>query len=219
MISTGRRQVNQRKKMAERIKLNKISLREQKQKLAMYSRFLPALEARKQQFLMQLALTRKEIQQKEARLQEIIQEISVWSGLLEDMGSMVKSYLEIKEVKSSVRNVADLKVPYFQGVTFNNPPYGFFSTPYSFEAVVTALREAVEINEEIRMLRIGEEMLFNGFRKTSQRINLYEQRLIPGCREAMRKIAVYLQDQQSAAVGVAKVAKRMLEDVMHSSGA
>jgi len=219
LISTGRRQVNQRKKMAERIKLNKISLREQKQKLAMYSRFLPALEARKQQFLMQLALTRKEIQQKEARLQEIIQEISVWSGLLEDMGSMVKSYLEIKEVKSSVRNVADLKVPYFQGVTFNNPPYGFFSTPYSFEAVVTALREAVEINEEIRMLRIGEEMLFNGFRKTSQRINLYEQRLIPGCREAMRKIAVYLQDQQSAAVGVAKVAKRMLEDVMHSSGA
>jgi vacuolar-type H+-ATPase subunit D/Vma8 len=35
--------------------------------------------------------------------------------------------------------------------------------------------------------------------------------LIPECREAIRKISVYLQDQQAAAVGVAKVAKRMTE--------
>jgi vacuolar-type H+-ATPase subunit D/Vma8 len=65
------------------------------------------------------------------------------------------------------------------------------------------------------MLKEGERVLYEGFRKTSQRINLYEQRLIPGCREAIRRIVVYLQDQQAAGVGVAKVAKRLTEAAMH----
>lgn len=197
--------------MAERIKLNKVSLRVQKQKLGMYQRFLPALEARKQQFLMHLALVRKEIATQEARMQEILREIGVWSSLYGDMGPLLRYFIEIKEVKTSIRNVAGLKAPQFHGVVFSDPPYSFFATPFSFEEVLRQTREAMECRESIRMLREQEKVLFEGFRKTSQRINLYEQRLIPDCREAIRKIAVYLQDQQAAAVGVAKVAKRMTE--------
>jgi V/A-type H+-transporting ATPase subunit D len=197
--------------MAERIKLNKVSLRIQKQKLAMYQRFLPALEARKQQFLMHLAIVRKEIAVQEARMQEILQEIRVWSPLYGDMGPLLRYFIEIQEVKTSIRNVAGLKVPQFHGVVFKDPPYSFFATPASFEEVLRQSREAIECREAIRMLREQEKVLYEGFRKTSQRINLYEQRLIPDCREAIRKIAVYLQDQQAAAVGVAKVAKRMTE--------
>jgi V/A-type H+-transporting ATPase subunit D len=197
--------------MAERIKLNKVSLRIQKQKLGMYQRFLPALEARKQQFLMHLALVRKEIAAQETRMQEILREIAAWSALYGDMGPLLRHFIEIKEVKTSIRNVAGLKAPQFHGVVFSDPPYSFFATPFSFEEVLRQSREAIECREAIRMLREQEKVLYEGFRKTSQRINLYEQRLIPGCREAIRKIAVYLQDQQAAAVGVAKVAKRMTE--------
>ncbi len=197
--------------MAERIKLNKVSLRTQKQKLAMYQRFLPALEARKQQFLMQLAIVRKEIEEQEARLQEALGEIREWAALYGDMGPLLRYFLEIEEVEKSIRNVAGLNVPRFEGVVFRDPPYSFFATPPSFEEVLRRSRAAVESREAIRVLKEGEQALFEGFRKTSQRINLYEQRLIPDCREAIRRIVVYLQDQQAAAVGVAKVAKRMTE--------
>lgn len=197
--------------MDERIKLNKVSLRTQKQKLGMYQRFLPALEARKQQFLMKLSIVRKEIAQQEERLAKILQEIAVWSSLYGDMGELLKYFIEIKEVKSVVHNVAGLKVPHFAGIEFNDPPYSFFATPASFDEVMRQSREAIECREIIRLLKQQEAILFEGFRKTSQRINLYEQRLIPGCKEAIRKIVVYLQDQQAAAVGVAKVAKRMTE--------
>lgn len=200
--------------MAERIKLNKVSLRTQKQKLAMYQRFLPALEARKQQFLMQLAIVRKQIADQEARLQEILREIATWGALYGDIGPLLKYFIEIREIRSTIRNVAGLKVPEFQGVAFSDPPYSFFATPLSFEEALRQSRDAIECREAIRMLKEGERVLFEGFRKTSQRINLYEQRLIPGCREAIRKIVVYLQDQQAAAVGVAKVAKRMTEAAM-----
>lgn len=201
--------------MAERIKLNKVSLREQKQKLAMYERFLPALEARKQQFLMQLAVVRKEIQEQEAVLNEKINAISLWSPLYWDMEGMLPFFIHIREVKTTWKNVAGLRVPEFQSVIFEEPHYSLFATPYSFDQVVQKTREVIFIREKTLVLKQEEHILSEGFRKTSQRINLYEQRLIPGCREAIRKISVYLQDQQAAAVGVAKVAKALSEEASY----
>jgi V/A-type H+/Na+-transporting ATPase subunit D len=197
--------------MAERVKLNKVSLREQKQKLALYQRFLPALEARKQQFLMQLGSVRKDIRDREAALAHLLADTEQWSALIRDMEGLLRYFLEIREVRFSLHNVAGLNIPWFREVIFAEPSYSVFATAYSFETVLTRLREAICLREEIRILREQEKILADGFRKTSQRINLYEQRLIPSCREALRKIAVYLQDQQAAAVGVAKVAKRLLE--------
>jgi V/A-type H+-transporting ATPase subunit D len=197
--------------MAERIKLNKVSLREQKQKLALYQRFLPALEARKQQFLMQLGLVRKDIRRQEEALAALLASISQWSSLLWDLEPLLRYFLKIEEVRISLHNVAGLNIPRFQEVIFQDPSYSVFATAYSFETVLVRMREAIALREEIRILKEQERILSDGFRKTSQRINLYEQRLIPDCRDALRKIAVYLQDQQAAAVGVAKVAKRLSE--------
>jgi len=197
--------------MAQRIKLNKVSLREQKQKMALYQRFLPALEARKQQFLMQLAVVRKNIREQKDAMTQLAADISLWAPLIRDMEGLLKPLLGIRQVRVSMHNVAGLKIPLFQEVIFEDLSYSIFATSYSFEIVLKRLREAIRRREKLKILLTQERILAEGFRKTSQRINLYEQRLIPECREALRKIAVYLQDQQAAAVGVAKVAKRLLE--------
>ena len=197
--------------MAERIKLNKVSLREQKQKMALYQRFLPALEARKQQFLMQLGVVRKDIRKQENALAQLIADMALWAPLIRDMEGLLKSFLTIRQIRVALHNVAGLKIPLFEEVVFEDPSYSVFATSYSFEIVLERLREAIRRREKLKILLEQERILADGFRKTSQRINLYEQRLIPECREALRKITVYLQDQQAAAVGVAKVAKRLLE--------
>jgi vacuolar-type H+-ATPase subunit D/Vma8 len=94
--------------MAERIKLNKVSLREQKQKLGLYQRFLPALEARKQQFLMQLGLVRRDIRRQEEALAALLAAIAPWSALFRDLESLMRYFLKIEEVRFSLRNVAGL---------------------------------------------------------------------------------------------------------------
>jgi V/A-type H+-transporting ATPase subunit D len=197
--------------MAERIKLNKVSLREQKQKMALYQRFLPALEARKQQFLMQLGVVRKDIRKQENALAQLIADMALWAPLIRDMEGQLKPFIKIRQIRVAMHNVAGLKIPLFEEVVFEDPAYSVFATSYSFEIVLERLREAIRRREKLKILLEQERILADGFRKTSQRINLYEQRLIPECREALRKITVYLQDQQAAAVGVAKVAKRLLE--------
>ena len=118
--------------MTERIKLNKVSLREQKQKLGLYRRFLPALEARKQQFLLQLGVVRKDIQMRQETLTELLKEIAQWSALIRDHEPLMRYFLEIEEVRSSVHNVAGLKIPRFEKLIFSEPPYSVFATAYSF---------------------------------------------------------------------------------------
>ena len=89
------------------------------------------------------------------------------------------------EVRFSLHNVAGLKIPRFEEVIFEDPSYSVFATAYSFEMVLARMREAIALREEIRSSEgTGADLLSDGFRKTSQRINLYEQRLIPDCREA-----------------------------------
>lgn len=199
----------------ERIRLNKISLREQKQKKAMYERFLPALEVRKQQLLLQLAMVRDNIRKEQVNLEKVLEEIRTWASLYWNMEQMLKYFISIREVRSTWRNVAGLKVREFLEVVYEDPGYSLFVTPYSFDTVLAKSRAAIALREKIAILKEQERILGEGFRKTSQRINLYEKRLIPFCQDSIRKISVYLQDQQAAAVGVAKVAKRLSEEATY----
>jgi len=201
--------------MAERIRLNKVSLREQKQKMAMYERFLPALDARKQQLIMQLTVIRTNIRDLRELMETMVEEIRSWASLYWDIEGVLRFYIAIQEIRCASRNIAGLKIREFKEVVFDDPGYSLFRTPYSFDAVLKRTREAISLRERIKILEEQEQVLLEGFRKTSQRINLYEKMLIPQCRDAVRRISVYLQDQQAAAVGVAKVAKRLSEEASY----
>ena len=201
--------------MAERIRLNKVSLREQKQKMTMYERFLPALEARKQQLIMQLAVIRTNILVQRELMETMLADIRSWASLYWDVGKILRYYIAIREIRCVSRNVAGLKIREFKEVIFDDPGYSLFRTPFSFDTILKKTRDAISLREGIKILEEQEQVLLEGFRKTSQRINLYEKRLIPQCREAIRRISVYLQDQQAAAVGVAKVAKRLGEEASY----
>ncbi len=195
--------------MAERIRLNKVSLREQKQQLGLYQRFLPALEARKQMFLLQLGEVRRQAQAKAGQLEAALGVAVRFSGLLRQMEPLMKEQTRIERTETSIVNFAGLRVPHLDRLVFEDRPYGLFETPYAFEAARDSLRAIIVLKTELAFLRRQEELLFEGLRKTSQRINLYEQRLMPDCREAIRRINVYLQDQRAVSVGVAKAAKRL----------
>jgi V/A-type H+/Na+-transporting ATPase subunit D len=204
--------------MAERIRLNKVSLREQKQKAAMYERFLPALEARKQQLVMQLAIVRRNIHDHRDIMLKALAEIRSWASLYWEMDEILKFFLSVKEVRFTPRNVAGLKIRNFEEIVFDDPGHSLFRMPHSFDTVLQKTREEISLREHLKLLEEQEHILMEGLRKTSQRINLYEKRLIPQCRESIQKMSVYLQDQQAAAVGVAKVAKRLSEEASFYAG-
>ncbi len=55
-----------------------------------------------------------------------------------------------------------------------------------------------------------ESLLRQELRTTTQRVNLFEKKLIPELKENIRKIKIFLGDEETAAVGRAKQAKAKL---------
>ncbi len=196
--------------MADKVKLNKNSLREQKQALDLYREFLPTLELRKQQLQAELRATYQRVRQQEAELSETLAGASSWSPMLASTFEAVRQLVVVDEVLEGRGNVAGVTVPVYEGVRFEDQPYSLVATPPFYDAAVALWRRAIEARAAVRILRKQAEALDHTLTKTTQRINLYEKVLIPHCRENIRRIKVYLGDQQTAAVCRAKIAKGKL---------
>ncbi len=196
--------------MAEKIKLNKNTLREQTQMLKLYLEFLPTLELRKQQLQSELRKLQKRIRQKEAAQDSLLQSASSWAPMLQQVLPWVQPLVAIHQVHVSRGNVAGVKVPVFQRVDFKPVSYSLLATPPIYDAALDFIYRAISSREELKVMNRQEQMLQQELTKTTQRINLYEKVLIPETRENIRKIKVYLGDQQTAAVCRAKIAKAKL---------
>jgi V/A-type H+-transporting ATPase subunit D len=130
---------------------------------------------------------------------------------------MLKSYLPwlrphvvIESVQKRAANVAGVSVPIFGGVQFSRARYSLLGTPPFFDTAVEYLQRALAAREELKVLREQQERLQRELTKTTQRINLYQEVLIPEARDNIHRIRVYLGDQYTAAVCRAKIAKDKL---------
>jgi V/A-type H+/Na+-transporting ATPase subunit D len=196
--------------MAEKIKLNKNSLRDQNQSLKLYLEFLPTLELRKQQLQSEVASARKEMDRAQLRRDALLDDAREWRARLNTVLPMVQDLLRVDLVSVYSANVAGVRVPVFDKVVFKKGAYSLAATPWILDAAMTFFEKAITAREQMRVLQEKHALLVAELIKTTQRINLYEKVLIPQTRENIRKIRVYLGDQQTAAVCRAKIAKNKI---------
>ncbi len=194
----------------EKIKLNKNTLRDQREALKLYSDFLPTLELRKQQLQAEVRHLNKEIGEASEALDELLEGTESWAGLLGSTFETVRHLVRIERVVRGQGNVAGVRIPVLKGVRFAAISYSLIATTPAIDAAVEFWQQAVTKREEIKILDQQLKMLTTELTKTTQRINLYEKVLIPQTKENIRRIKVYLGDQQTAAVCRAKIAKAKL---------
>ncbi|MCK5805983.1 MAG: V-type ATP synthase subunit D, partial [Lentisphaeria bacterium] len=130
--------------------------------------------------------------------------IEVLDGLHE---KQLHDLLVVEHLHTGIRNIAGIDTPTFEGVAFRPAPYDFYATPLWYDEVLAAARRLVEFAlrrsiVEKQLLLIEQEL-----RVVTQRVNLFEKVKIPEARENIRRIQIYLGDQQTNAVGRAKIAK------------
>ena len=70
----------------------------------------------------------------------------------------------------------------------------------------------VSLREAIKVIEQGISILKHELRITTQRVNLFEKVKIPGAKEAIRSIKIYISDQMANAVGRSKIAKNKIEE-------
>lgn len=95
-------------------------------------------------------------------------------------------------------------------LTFKDISYDIDDYPLWVDTALIKLREIARLDALVSTLRKQEELLEKELRATSQRVNLFEKVKIPEAKENIRKIGVYLGDQQTAAVVRGKISKKKL---------
>jgi V/A-type H+/Na+-transporting ATPase subunit D len=196
--------------MAEKPKFNKTSLKAQRDSLGKYQKFLPILLLKKMQLQLVIRQLEPVVEAKRRELEETIVGIRPWGGLLSEETIDIEDYLQVEEVRTKKDNIAGVEIPEFDRVVYKDRPYSLFATPAWLDEALLVLRQLVSLKEELRVLLRKEALLREELRTTTQRVNLFEKKLIPELKENIRKIRIFLGDDETAAVGRAKLAKAKL---------
>lgn len=200
-----------------RIKLTKTELRLQQIRLKQLQKYLPTLQLKK-------ALLQVEVNQTNLEIDQLVQQFHSQETLIqkyiplfaEKNSASFFSSLSIIEVKKNYENIAGVEIPLFQEVVFAEPDYSLFDTPVWYESAMDAMRKLLSIQENIRVVEEKKTALEKELRDVSIRVNLFEKILIPRCIENIKRIKIFLGDQQLAAVSQAKVSKKkILERTVH----
>lgn len=196
--------------MAE-IKLTKSEMREQRTKLTQLKRYLPTLQLKKALLQSEVNDVRSEI----IRLEEAFHEkrliASDASGLLsEKFGLDLSQSAKVKAIVKTHENIAGVDIPIFQAVEYVPFEYSLLDTPPWLDSYIKKLRATAEAKAKVIVAQEKKRVLEEELREVTIRVNLFEKNLIPKAEKNIRKIKVFLGDQELAAVSQAKVAKRKI---------
>lgn len=197
--------------MAE-IKFTKNELRDQQTRLAQLERYLPTLQLKKAMLQAEVHEARLEIDRLQKKFDEKRQYVESYSALLATKTTInpLKA-VKIKKIYKHFDNIAGVEIPYFEKIEFEEFSYNLFETPPWVDSAILSLRDLTEAQVHIQIVQEQKKALEKEWREVSIRVNLFEKILIPRALANIKKIKVFLGDQQLAAVSQAKVAKAKIE--------
>lgn len=197
--------------MAE-IKLTKNELRFQQLRLGQLNKYLPTLQLKKAMLQAEVNEARLEILAVTKEYETQYEKVESFSALLSDESAFDPDQaVKVKEIHKRYENIAGVEVPYFDSLDFEPFHYSLFESPPWFDALIRELRHLISAQEKINVAREKKAALEKELREVSIRVNLFEKILIPRALKNIKKIKVFLGDQELSAVAQAKVAKEKIE--------
>jgi len=190
-----------------KIRLTKNELKKQKDSLKMYKRYLPTLMLKKQQLQGEIRLTELRLKELKNAKDNLDESFKTWIGVFGEKGFFTESILKITSLRTGHGNVAGVEIPIFEGADFQIEQYDLARTPAWLDKAVEAMKQALLLDLESQIVEEQLKRLEHELRTTTQRVNLFEKVKIPQTIGNIKKIQVYLGDQQTAAVVRGKIAK------------
>ncbi|MBD3387282.1 V-type ATP synthase subunit D [candidate division KSB1 bacterium] len=193
-----------------KVRLTKNELKKQKDDLRRFTRYLPTLELKKKQLLVEIAKIQGEIERIESEMEKTNKQVSAWADVFaEDID--LDELVVVKDIDTSSGNIAGIDIPIFEGVEFEDVEIDLFNTPLWVDSGIEVVRSQLEKRAALQVAKKQQEIIREELRVTIQRIKLFEEVKIPEARENIRKIQIFLADQQTAEVVRGKIAKAKIE--------
>ena len=193
-----------------KIKLTKNELKVQKDALKMYRRYLPTLTLKKQQLQSEIrTIEAKAIAVRKQR-EDLEQGFSSWIAVFSETEAFPDGIITVSNIRKGTGNIAGVTIPTFEGADFYRGDYDLYETPLWVDIAANHMEKAMSLDLEAEVLDEQVRLLEKELLSTSQRINLFEKVKIPETEENIKKISIYMADQQVSAVVRSKISKRKI---------
>ena len=194
-----------------KIKLTKNELKVQKDSLKMFKRYLPTLMLKKQQLQTEIrTIDAKAKEVRQARV-ELEKEFDAWIAVFGEQEAFTKDMVTVKNIKKGTGNIAGVTIPIYEGADFSRGDYDLYETPLWVDMAADRMEKALSLDLEAEVLDEQVRLLSQELRTTTQRVNLFEKVKIPEAKANIKKISVYIGDEQTAAVVRSKISKKKLQ--------
>ena len=194
-----------------KVRLTKNELKKQKDSLKRYKRYLPTLMLKKQQLQGEIRLTDLRLKELNSEIENLDEAFKKWIGVFGETGFFTKDILVISSLIVEHGNVAGVPIPIFKGADFEIARYDLIHTPLWLDKAIDCMKQSLLLELEAEVVEEQRKRLDRELRTTTQRVNLFEKIKIPEASHNIKKIQVYLGDQQTAAVVRGKIAKSGFE--------
>ncbi|MCR5290073.1 MAG: V-type ATP synthase subunit D [Treponema sp.] len=196
-----------------KIKLTKNEQKSQKDALKMYQRYLPTLTLKKQQLQMEIRsidARAKEVRASRAALEKEFQQ---WIAVFGETEAFKPDMVTVRNIRKGKGNIAGVEIPIYEGADFSRGDYDLYTTPLWIDMAADRMEKALSLDLEADVLEEQVRLLSKELLTTTQRVNLFEKVKIPETKANIKKISVYLGDQQVSAVVRSKISKKKLQRI------
>ncbi len=193
-----------------KIKLTKNELKVQKDALKMYRRYLPTLTLKKQQLqaeIRSIEAKANAVRSEKAALEKGFRD---WIAVFSEKDAFPDGIITVSNIRKGRGNIAGVEIPTFEGADFSRGDYDLYYTPLWVDIAANHMEKAMSLDLEAEVLDEQVRLLEAELLSTSQRVNLFEKVKIPETEANIRKISIYMADQQVNAVVRSKISKRKI---------
>ncbi len=194
-----------------KIKLTKNEQKVQKDALKMYQRYLPTLTLKKQQLQTEIRTIDAKAKEVRAKRSQLEKEFDEWISVFGEAEEFKPGMVTVRNIKKGVGNIAGVVIPVYEGADFSRGDYDLYETPLWIDMAADRMEKALSLDLEAEVLDEQVRLLSQELRTTTQRVNLFEKVKIPETKANIKKISVYLGDEQVAAVVRSKISKKKLQ--------
>ncbi len=193
-----------------KIRLTKNELKVQKDALKMYRRYLPTLTLKKQQLQAEIrAIEAKAVAVREEK-QALERGFHDWIAVFSEENAFPENAVSVSNIRKGVGNIAGVMIPTYEGADFSRGEYDLYETPLWVDMAATHMEKAMSLDLEAEVLDEQVRLLEKELRATAQRVNLFEKVKIPETEANIKKISIYMADQQVNAVVRSKISKKKI---------
>ena len=193
-----------------KIKLTKNELKVQKDALKMYQRYLPTLTLKKQQLQSEIRTIEARAVSVRKKRESLEEGFSSWIAVFSEEGAFPEGIITVSNIRKGTGNIAGVTIPTFEGADFSRGDYDLYETPLWVDIAANHVEKAMSLDLEAEVLDEQVRLLEKELLSTSQRVNLFEKVKIPETQSNIKKISIYMADQQVSAVVRSKISKRKI---------